>query len=125
MILFDESIADLLNKYFAEDMEYVESLLLASYGFNIQFVNFNIQCNERIFATLSGKSYEWCDAPNAAPWGVLGRQRATQASLKSPNLLNIAFESGDTMDIETLESKYESVVFTFSPRDAAIVVEIY
>src|SRR5688572_24064181 len=111
MILFNEEIIDILNRYFSEGEEYVESVLLASYGLNIQFVNFNVQCNERVFASIDGKNYEWVDSPNPGPWGALGRQLAKKAVLKSPTLLSIIFDSGDSIDIETVENRYESVIF--------------
>jgi hypothetical protein len=125
MILFDEKIVELLNQIFDEKCEYVESILLASYGFNIQFVNFRVQCNERVFASIDGKEYEWNDAPNSGPWGALGRQLAKKAVLKSPKLLTIEFESGDSIDIETEEGQYESVIFDFPPEGEAFVMEIF
>lgn len=125
MILFNDEIVGLLNKYFSESNEYVESVLLASYGFNIQFVNFSIQCNERVFASIGGKRYEWEDAPNSGPWGALGRQLAKYATLESPALLRIVFEGGDSVDVETAESQYESVVFTFPPQGNSLVMEIF
>jgi hypothetical protein len=103
----------------------VESIQLASYGFNIQFVDFNIQCNERVLASINSKSYEWDDAPNSGPWGALGRQRAEKAKLKSSTLLCITFESGDSIDIETAESQYESVIFNFPPQENSLVMEIF
>lgn len=125
MINFTDEIVALLNEYFSKHEEYVESILMASYGLNIQFVNFNIQCEERVFATIGGNSYEWNDAPNSGPWGALGRQVAKAARLKTPNLLSIAFDSGDSVDIETVESQYESVIFNFPPREGALVMEIF
>jgi len=125
MVLFSEEIIELLNGYFSKNEEYVESVLLASYGFNIQFVNFNVQCNERVFASIDRVPYNWNDAPNFGPWGALGRQLAKKAVLKNPSLLSIAFESGDFIDIETVESQYESVIFNFPPRDESIIMEIF
>ncbi len=125
MINFSEEIVELLNNYFSENEEFVESVLLASYGLNIQFVNFNIQCEERVFASINGNSYEWNDAPSFGPWGALGRQRAIKAQLKALNLLNIIFESGDSIDIETVEGQYESVIFTFPPKGESLVMEIF
>ena len=125
MILFNEKIVELLNDYFSKSDEYVESIMLSSYGFNIQFVNFNIQCNERVFASIGGKNYEWDDAPNSGPWGALGRQLAKNAVLKTPTLLSIKFESGDSIDIETAESQYESVIFNFPPQGDSLVMEIF
>lgn len=115
----------LLNRYFSKGEEYVESILLASYGFNIQFVNFRVQCNERVFASIEGKEYEWEDAPNSGPWGALGRQLAKEATLKRPNLLSIVFESGDSIEIETEESQYESVIFDFPPEGDSLIMEIF
>ena len=125
MILFNEKIVELLNEYFSKKEEYVESILLASYGFNIQFVNFNIQCNERVFASIDGAAYEWDDAPNSGPWGALGRQLAKKALLKNQALLSIVFESGDSIDIETVESQYESVLINFPPQGESFVMEIF
>lgn len=125
MIIFNEEIVNLLNESFTKNKEYVESVRLSSYGFNIQFVNFDIQCNERVFASIGGKEYEWDDAPNAGPWGVLGRQLANRAVLKGPTLLCIFFESGDSIDIETAENQYESVIFNFPPQGESFVMEIF
>ena len=125
MILFKEEIAHLLNEYFSKEKQFVESIQLASYSFNIQFVDFNIQCNERIFASINGKSYEWNEVPNSGPWGSLGRQVARKAILKNPSLLSITFESGDSIDIETVESSYESVIFNFPPQGDKFVMEVF
>lgn len=125
MINFTDEIVELLNDYFSSNEEYVESILLASYGFNVQFVNFNVQCEERVFARIGGQEYEWNDAPNSGPWGALGRQQAISAKLKSPNLLSITFKSGDSIDIETVEGQYESVIFNFPPKGGEIVMEIF
>ncbi len=125
MILFTENIVKILNEYFSKNEEYVESILLASYGFKVQFVSFDVQCEERVFATISGKRYEWNDAPTSAPWGALGRQLAKEAVLKSPELLSIKFESGDVLDIETAENQYESVIFNFPPKGKSLVMEIF
>ena len=125
MILFDNNIVELLNEYFSKNEEYIESVLLASYGLNIQFVNFDIQCEQRVFATIGGMTYEWNEAPNSGPWGALGRQVAKKAALKGPALLSISFESGDSIDIETVENQYESVIFTFPPQGDVNVMEIF
>ncbi len=125
MILFNDEIVALLNQYFSKGEEYVESVLLSSYGFNIQFVNFRVQCNERVFASIDGNVYEWDDAPNSGPWGALGRQLAKNAVLKSPKLLSITFESGDSIDIETEENQFESVIFDFPPEGDSFVMEIF
>lgn len=125
MINFNEKIIEVLNSYFSENNEYVESILLASYGFNIQFVNFSIQCEERVFASINGNIYEWNDAPNSGPWGVLGRQRAINAKLKAVNLLSVSFESGDSVDIETVVGMYESVIFSFLRKGDSHVMEIF
>ena len=125
MINYDEEIIKLLNSYFSENEEYVESVLLASYGFNIQFVNFNINCEERVFASIGGKAYGWNDAPNSGPWGALGRQRANEAKLTAPNLLRIIFDSGDFLEIETVEGQYESVTFSFPQQGEPFSMEIF
>lgn len=125
MILFNEEIVKLLNKYFSKENQFVESVQLASHGFAIQFTDFNIECSERVFAVIDDKSYEWVDAPNSGPWGALGRQCGKSAKLKSPSLLSIIFESGDSIDIETVESQYESVIFNFPPQGNSLVMEIF
>ncbi len=125
MKLFNEEIVGLLNEVFSNEEEYVESVLLASYSFKIQFVSFGVQCNERVFASIDGQSYEWELAPNVGPWGAFGRQLAQKAVLKNPALLSIVFESGDSIDIETEENQYESVIFDFPPQDGSLVMEIF
>ncbi|MEZ9595177.1 hypothetical protein AB4298_11080 [Shewanella sp. 10N.261.52.F9] len=125
MILFTENIVNILNEYFSQSDEYVESILLAAYGFKVQFVSFDVQCEERVFATIAGQRYEWNDAPTSAPWGALGRQLAKEAVLKSPELLSIRFESGDVLEIETAENQYESVIFNFPPKGESLVMEIF
>ncbi len=72
MILFNEKIVDVLNEYFSKNNQYVDSILLASYGFNIRFQDIEIQCNERVFATIDGQTYEWHDSPNSGPWALWG-----------------------------------------------------
>jgi hypothetical protein len=79
MILFNEQIVAMLNEYFSTNEEYVESVLLASYDFSIQFVNFSVHCNERVLASIKGSRYEWKNPPYPGPWGPLGRQLATTA----------------------------------------------
>lgn len=125
MINFTEEIINILNGYLSKSEEYVESIQLASYGFNIQFVNFSVQCSERLFSQIAGETYEWQDAPNSGPWGALVRQVAKEAKLKAPNLLSITFESGDSIDIETIAGQYESVIFTFPPEGDSLVMEIF
>jgi len=125
MILFNERIVAVLNEYFSKNEEYVESVLLASDGFSIQFVSFSVHCNERVFAWIKESRYEWNDAPSSGPWGALGRQLAKTAVLRNEALLGIIFESGDSLDIETVEGQYESVIFRFPPKESAIVMEIF
>ena len=125
MILFNEEIITLLNEYFSREPQFVEVVQLSSYGLNIQFVDFNIQCNERVFASINGKTYVWEDAPNSGPWGALGKQLAKKAMLKTESLLTITFESGDSIDIETSESPYESVIFNFPRQGNSFVMEIF
>lgn len=125
MILFNDRIVAVLNGYFSRNEEYVESVLLASYGFSIQFVNFSVDCHERIFASIKGNRCEWNDAPNPGPWGALGRQLAKTAVLRNEGLLGIIFESGDSVDIETVEGQYESVVFRFPPKENSVVMEVF
>lgn len=120
---YNNEIVALLNECFSKSEQYVESVLLASYGFNIQFVNLTIICEDRVFATINGKSYVWDDAPSPHPWGALGRQLAKTAILESDTLLQIHFESGDLIKIETCIHHYESVTFVFHTEDGERVVK--
>lgn len=122
---YSDEIVEVLNRHILDGNEYVESVSLASHGFSIQFVSFDIHCNERVFAWINGARYEWDEAPNSGPWGALGTQRAAAASLKSPTLLSIAFQSGDSLEIETAKGPYESVIFKFPPRDGSVVMETF
>ncbi len=125
MIYFNEVIVPILNNYISKEPQYIESIKLASYGFNLQFVDFEIHCSERVFASIDGTIYEWDDAPSSAPWGLLGRQRATLAELTNPALLKIILDSGDYIEIETVKSEYESVIFQFPPKDGTLIMEIF
>ena len=125
MINFNDEIVVLLNTFFSKGEQYVESITLASYGFNIQFVDFTVRCEERVFATIDGKDYVWEDAPSSDPWGALGQQLGTSAMLEKSSLLQINFESGDLIKIETKEHQYESVVFDFGEKDGALITEIF
>jgi hypothetical protein len=125
MIPYTNQVVDLLSPYLVGGEEYVESVLLASYGLTIKFVDFDIHCNERIVAWIGGTRYEWDDAPNSGPWGALVRQRATGVSLKDPFWLTITLQGGDSIEIETVEGQYESVIIRFLPRGESIVMEVF
>ena len=122
---FNDEIIDLLNTFFSKGEQFVESITLASYGFSIQFVDFTVRCEERVFATIDGKDYVWEDAPSSDPWGALGRQLATSAILEKNSLLQINFESCDLVKVETKEHQYESVIFDFGTKDGALIMEIF
>ncbi len=123
MIRFNPDIVEIL-KSTLRDL-YVDSVLLSSYGIGFQLCDVNIHCNERVFANISGTLYEWDDAPNNAPWGALGRQQFSDVCLSSPNLLKITFKSGDYIEIETLESKYESVIIKFPSKGEEVIMETF
>lgn len=125
MILFNEEIVAILNRYFEEEDEFVQSIQLATWSLSIQFNNFSVCCNARVFASIEGKEYVWDDAPNPGPWGALCRQIPKKAMLKSPNLLTIDFISGDSIDFETEEGPYESVIFDFPPKQDTLIMEIF
>ena len=125
MILFNENIVQILKKYLFNDNEFIESILLSSYGFGIQFCGVNIHCNERVFARINGSVYEWGDAPSSAPWGILGRQKAVDVLLPNPSRLRITLESGDYIEIETVEGQYESVVINLPSSSDSLIMEIY
>ncbi|AIY67077.1 hypothetical protein [Pseudoalteromonas piratica] len=123
MIRFSPEIVEILKSALSD--LYVDSVLLSSYGIGFQFCDVNIHCNERVFANINGALYEWDDAPSNAPWGALGRQKFSDVSLSSPNLLKIIFKSGDYIEIETLESQYESVIIKFPSKDQEVIMETF
>lgn len=125
MLLFNEEIVAILNRYFEEEDEFVQSIQLATWSLNIQFNNFSICCNARVFASIEGKEYEWDDAPNLGPWGALCRQIPKKSMLKSPNLLTVDFISGDSIDFESEEGPYESVIFDFSHKQDTLIMEVF
>jgi hypothetical protein len=125
MIPYTDQIVELLTRHCVGGEEYIDSVLLASHGLTIKFVEFEIHCNERVVAWIDGTRYEWDDAPNSGPWGALVRQRAQGVSLKNPFWLTITLHSGDSIEIETVEGQYESAVISFPPRDDSIVMEIF
>jgi len=108
MILFNENIVEILREHILN--QFVDSVLLGSYGLGIQFSDVIIHCEERVLARIGSSSHEWNDAPSSAPWGSLVSQKVTDITLSSHNLLRIGFESGDYIEIETVEGQYESVV---------------
>lgn len=57
--------------------------------------------------------------------GYFSKQLAKTAVLRNEGLLGIIFESGDSLDIETVEGQYESVVFRFPPHESSLVMEIF
>lgn len=122
---FNDEIITLLTTFFSEGEQFVESITLASYSFAIQFVDFTVRCEERVFATINEKNYVWEYAPSSDPWGALGRQLATSAILETSSLLRINFESGDLIKLETKEHQYESVIFDFGRKDGALIMEIF
>ena len=125
MILFNEEIVTILNRLFDSEDEFVQSIQLSNWGLNVQFNNFTVGCNARVFALIDGKEYELNDAPNSGPWGSLCRQIPKKAVLTSPNLLTIVFISGDSIDLETEEGPYESVIFEFPSKGNTLIMEIF
>jgi len=125
MIHFTEDIVIILNDYFSNSSQFVESISLTSCGFNIRFLDFDIQCNEEVFGNLNGKNYHWLDSPNDGPWGMFCRQYPKKAYLVNPALLCIQFDSGDSISISTELCIYESVIFTFPPENDCFVMEVF
>jgi hypothetical protein len=50
---------------------------------------------------------------------------AAKAVLKNPSLLSIVFASGDSVDIETVDGPYESVIFKFPSQGDHLAMEIF
>ena len=125
MIKFTDTIVGTLNEYFSTTSQFVEAISLTSWGFNIRFLDFDIQCNENVCGDIRSNKYVWSDAPTDAPWGLFGRQCASKAYLVDPLLLCIEFESGDSISIRTSKCAYESVIFTFPPKEGSVVMEVF
>ena len=123
MILFDVKITEILNQYIANT--FVDSVLIASYGLNFQFADTNIHCNERVYASIGGQKFEFDDTPNSSPWGNLVRQQVLDIQLTSPSLLKITFQSGDFIEIETVECDFESVVINLPSNENEHKMAIY
>lgn len=123
MILFNSDIVDSLTK--ALNKLYIDSTLISSYGIGFQFCDVNIHCNERVIARINGELYEWNDSPSSAPWGNLVRQQFSAVCLSAPNLLRITLQSGDYIEIETVESQYESVIINFPSKGKEIIMETF
>ncbi|KPZ53405.1 hypothetical protein [Pseudoalteromonas sp. P1-25] len=123
MILFNSDIVEILQKALSE--QYLDSTLLSSCGIGFKFCNVNIHCNERVIARINGNIYEWDDSPNSAPWGNLVRQQFSSVCLSSPSLLKITLQSGDYIEIESVESQYESVIINFPSKGKEIIMETF
>ena len=123
MILFNSEIVEVLKKALKELC--IDSTLISSYGIGFQFCDVNIHCNERVFARINGVLYEWDDSPNSAPWGNLVRQKFSDVCLSAPNLLKITLQSDDYIEIETVESQFESVTINFPSKSKEIAMEIF
>ena len=123
MNLFEQSTQTLLAKHLVN--ESIGAVSLAAYGLSMQIGDISITCNERVFARIEGAVHEWTEGPNRAPWGWLVRQKVVGVDLTRPDLLRISLESGDYLEIETVEGPYESVLIDFPRRGETVVMEIY
>ena len=95
------------------------------FGIGFKFCDVNIHCNERVIARINGNIYEWDDSPNSAPWGNLVRQQFSSVCLSSLSLLRITLQSGDYIEIKTVENRYESVVINFPSKGKEIRMETF
>jgi hypothetical protein len=126
MRLFQQDVVDSLNKYFSTNEEYVANVSLLASGLSIQTVSIRIGSGERTFYNSSNETFVWDgDNPDGGPWGNLVRQLAIKANLESPQILRIHFESGDFLDIETVEGQYESVIIEFPKKGDTHSMDIY
>ena len=123
MILFDENTAVLLRRHICGKR--VDSVLLGTYGMVIQFDGVSIHCNERVFSKIGETVYEWQDSPSSAPWGALVRQMTNEVSFSCPQRLRIGLESGDYIELETVEGLHESIVINFPREGDKLIMEIY
>lgn len=123
MRLYSEADLDILRRYWVD--ETIESISLHSYGFGIQIAATEVHCNERVYGIIGSQKYLWKEAPSVAPWGALVRQKIHAIGLSSPSLLRVELESGDSLEIETIEHQYESVVITLERKNSEVVMEIF
>lgn len=123
MVLFDEYIVEVLESYILN--QYLDSVSLTSFGLEFRFCDTSIHCTERVFAKIEGEMYEWDDTPNNAPWGMLVRQKVQKVLVSSAQILRIILFSGDYIDIETVESQYESVVIRFPSKTDTFVMATF
>jgi hypothetical protein len=123
MKLFDHAIVDLLQQYVVG--EHVDSVVLATYGFDLRIGDASIGCFERVSMRIGGKVFS-CEAfPCSGPWGLLVRQVVKNVSLQSPTIVRLEMVSGDFVELETAENQYESLVINLPPKGEAFVVEVY
>lgn len=123
MILFDKNTPTLLAEHLVN--EHIGAISLASYGLVLQIGDISITCNERVVASIADVVHEWGEAPSGAPWGLLLRQQVVDVDLPRLDLLRIVLQSGDYLEIETVEGPYESVLIDFPRQGETIVMEIY
>jgi hypothetical protein len=123
VILFDEYMVEVLKSNILN--QHLDSVSLTSFGLDFRFCDTSIHCTEHVFAKIEGEIYEWDDAPNSAPWGMLVRQKVQKVLVSSAQILRIVLFSGDYIDIETVEGGYESVVMRFPSREDTHVMVIF
>lgn len=123
MKLFNHSIVKLLQQYVVG--EHIDSVVLATYGFDLRIGDASIGCHERVSMRIGGKYFSCEDFPCSGPWGLLVRQVVKNVSLQSPTVVRLEMVSGDFIELETTESQYESLVINLSPKGDALVMEVY
>ena len=123
MKLFDHAIVELLSRHIIG--RHVDSLVLATYGIVVNVGQLSISCYEHVRIKIEGNLYSCEDFPCAGPWGLLIRQTIKNVSLASPQSIRLDMQSGDFIEIETTESRYESLVIRLPSESEALVMEIY
>ena len=123
MILFsDDDIAMLASHLVGQ---FIRSVSLATHGFTLEVDDIVVDGKERVFASINGERYEWDEAPNAGPWGLLVGQTINGLSVPDPNRLRIELASGDYVELETVQSRFESVAVQLPSDDGQLVMAFW
>lgn len=123
MILFDaDLLANLKNSLKGET---IHSITLFTSGIEFCIGEITISCHEEVTFCISGLEYEWRDAPNATPFGVLLRQTVVDVELVASDRARISLDSGDSIDILTCRGPHESVIVQYPSEGTSLTMDIY
>lgn len=123
MRLFDSAIVDSLKPALVGGC--IDSVLLGTYGMDIVAADVSLHCSELVLARINGVAYQFQNVPSAAPWGLLVRQTITDVEMAAPDRLRLRMESGDQLELHTVEGQYESVVIRYPSPSDQLVMDVY